>query len=507
LPRTRPPSVRFQVAAAAVLLALAGPGLTAAAHAASDMEVGIEDERLALYAPPGSPGELEATVARWRAAGVDVVRLHARWSAIAPDPASATMPDGFRGADPNDPRYYWGALDNAVRLVRANGMRVMLTITGSGPLWSSRAPGRRDPRWKPDPRLFAQFATAVATRYAADVDRYMIWNEPNQQIWLRPQGLCTRSGRTCHPVAPALYRGLVRAAYPAIKAADPTAQVLMGELAPIGRTTGGLRRSLKPLAFLRAMACVDRRLHSIRGGTCRGFRAATADAFGYHPHSVRRAPTQPNRDRDEAQLADLPRLERLLDGLTRRHRLRVAGGGRFALYLTEFGYQTNPPDDLVGVTLPTQARWLQQSAYVAWRDPRVHNLTQYEWEDEPVRESADLLALSGWQSGLFFEDGSAKPSAASFPNPFWVDLRRGASRARFWGQVRPGDGHRVTIQRSAGDAWETVGALDTDAGGYFVVSLPVPERATYRYTYEVPGADPAGPPVTVASATQDVAPR
>ena len=111
-------------------------------------------------------------------------------------------------------------------------MKPLLTITGPGPLWSSRRAERGDARWDPDPALFADFAGAVAARYGDRVDRYVIWNEPNLGSWLRPQAACF--GKVCTPVSPHLYRGLVRAAYPAIHAADPGAQVLIGAMSSRG---------------------------------------------------------------------------------------------------------------------------------------------------------------------------------------------------------------------------------------------------------------------------------
>ena len=128
--------------------------------------------------------------------GVDVVRLFALWSRI----------EGKGGG------YSWHSLDQAVQRVRGAGLKVMLTVSGPGPGGPVR----------PDKRRFAAFAGAVASRYGADVDRYIIWNEPNLPSWLQPQAKCTRRG--CTPVAPHLYRGLVRAAYPAIRAADPGAR-------------------------------------------------------------------------------------------------------------------------------------------------------------------------------------------------------------------------------------------------------------------------------------------
>ena len=168
-------------AALALLLActLAVP---AAASASQALEAGISDDRLLL----GDPDRAAAAVADWSAAGVDVVRIHARWSAIAPDRDATVPPREFHPADPDEPRYDWAALDRAVRLVRAGGLQVMLAITGPGPVWSSSDPTRHDGRYKPSPSHFRAFATAVATRYGAEVDRYLIWNEPNQPLWLTP---------------------------------------------------------------------------------------------------------------------------------------------------------------------------------------------------------------------------------------------------------------------------------------------------------------------------------
>ncbi len=140
-------------------------------RSASNPEIGIADDRILM---PGGPAA-DRAVAEWRAMGVDTVRIFALWSQIAP----ARKPSGFRPADPNDGHYQWFYLDNAVDRVRAAGMTVTLTVTGPGPAWTSSSPGRRQGRWKPRPSAFAAFAEAVAKRYAARVDRYIIWNEPN----------------------------------------------------------------------------------------------------------------------------------------------------------------------------------------------------------------------------------------------------------------------------------------------------------------------------------------
>jgi hypothetical protein len=454
-----------------LLLAAALLGGAAAPARAAGLEIGMEDERLLL----GYPGAAVEAVGAWRALGVDVVRIHAQWSAIAP----RSRPAGFRAADPGDPRYDWSALDRAVAIARAAGLRVMLTVTGPGPLWTSSAPARHNPRYQPSPLEFGRFAHAVAARYRDSVDRYLLWNEPNQPGWLQPQSECRR--RVCTPVAPHIYRGLVRAATPQIHAADPGSEVLLGELAPVGDPPRSNNTSLAPLPFLRAMGCVDRAYARIRGGRCAGFKPAAADAFGYHPHPVRNAPDHVNRDRDEAQIADLGRLLATLDRLTSRHRI-LAPGNRFPVHLTEFGYQTSPPDHAIGVTLAQQTRYLQQASYVAWRSPRVRSLSFYQWDDEPVlSRGSGTRAYTGWQSGLRFVDGRPKPALATFAAPLVIDRRRGA----LWGQVRPDAAPAVTLMiRPRGEAvFRDLRTVTTAADGAFAQPLSPEPGAAYRYRW------------------------
>jgi hypothetical protein len=335
----------------------------------------------------------------------------------------------------------------------------------------------------------------VAARYGPLVDQYLIWNEPNIPGWLLPQWDC--KSRRCTLAAPHIYRNLVRAAVPAIRGVDPSAHVLIGELAPIGASTGSRATSrIAPLPFLRAMACVDEKYKRIRTGRCRSFKPARADAIGYHPHGVKNAPDVANRNKDEAQVADLPRLFGVLDRLSRLKRLVPARSRRFDVHLTEFGYQTSPPDHATGITLAQQALYLQQAAYVAWRHPRIRSLVHYQWLDEPVHyRGTGSLAYAGWQSGLLLVDGTPKPAAVMFPNPFLIDRKAGAKTARFWGQVRPGGSHVVTLQlrRRGSSTWSAVAAIPTDARGFWTRVLPVEASAEYRFGWNNPSPSPYVP--------------
>jgi hypothetical protein len=446
--------MRRLVLLVAVLL-LAAP---ATARAAGP-EIGITDDRVLL----AGGAQADRAVQEWRTLGVDVVRIFALWSRIAP----SARPPGFDGADPSAPGYAWGPLDGAVNRVRAAGMRVTLTITGPGPLWTSGSPRLGRPAHRPSPRAYAAFATAVARRYGALVDRYILWNEPNLATWLQPQARCSR-GR-CTPVAPHLYRGLVRAAYPAVKAADPGAQVVIGALAPRGQEPRRANSSARPLAFLRALGCRTARFTRSGVGACRGFRAATADGVAIHPYGLLSPPERGLAHRDDVNLAKLGALADTLDRLQRRRALRAATR-RLGIYLDEYGYQTNPPDRIAGVSPGQQDRWLQRAAYLAWRTPRVRLLTQYLWRDEP--------RSAGWQSGLRTSRGRAKPALGHFDTPFALD----AARSRLWGQMRPGGAHEVVVERRLrGGSWRRFARVRTDARGYWTLRRRLTRGASYRF--------------------------
>jgi hypothetical protein len=472
---------RAIVLAVAALAAVAGPA--AGARAAGDLEIGIEDERLLLDDPGRAPG----VVAAWAALGFDVVRVHARWGRLAPAATARRRPSGFNPSNPDDRRYDWTELDRAVGLLRAAGLKIALTVTGPGPLWTSGKPSLRNPRYRPKPSEFAAFSRAVSRRYSGQIERYLLWNEPNIAGWLDPQSHCVRRrGRrypVCTPVAPHLYRGLVRAATPAIRAEDPGAQILIGELAPVGYPARSDRTTMAPLPFFRALGCVDSRFKPIRTGDCRRFRPATADGIGHHPHPVDLAPDERSREPGWAKMGDLPRLERTLDRLTARRRLRTTGGGRMPLHLTEFGYQTSPPDHAIGITLARHAEWLQQTAYQSWRDPRVHSLFYYQWEDEPVRyRGPGSLTYAGWQSGLLYVDGRPKPALDAVTAPLYVDRKR----SRVWGQLLGRPAEEVTLQRATGSGFQTLATVPTDAEGYWTRSMHVAPGEDLRFTWADP---------------------
>jgi hypothetical protein len=452
-----------------VVLLVAGLGLAAAPASFADRnaELGFEDGSLLNpYVAARTPGLVNV----WRnGLGADWVRIQAFWGAVSPDQYGTVPPAGFNVANAYDPQYNWADLDRAINTATAGGLRVMLTVHQCGPRWASTEPANPQACWKPNAALFAQFATAVATRYRNQVNRYLLGNEGNEKVFIAPQTECKPVGRRtlCERTAANLYRDYVNVGVPAIKRADPGSQVIIGELAPIG-AIGKTAGNLAPLAFIRAMWCRDDRWRRIRVGACRRFKAPTGDGFGYHPYQVRSRPRQRQPNPNLAKLGDLKRLFRVLDRASRR---------KYNLYITEYGYETNPPDFKNGVSMEQQNRWLQESAYVVWATKRVKLMSQYLWRDDNE--------LNGFQTGLIGNDGSPKPSLASFPNPFFIDLSKGRRKSVIWGQVRPdGVGSVRVLQQRGGAAFTTFLTLGLDRLGYFSARRSLPRNSNYRFEYQ-----------------------
>jgi hypothetical protein len=140
------------------------------------------------------------------------------------------------------------------------------------------------------------------------------------------------------------------------------------------------------------------------------------------------------------------------------------------IWLTEYGYETNPPDEN-GVSWNSQARFVAEAAERAAAAPYVDLLVQFMLQDEG--------RPNGWQSGLISSTGLFKPAFNSFMLPIAVAARTG-SRTTIWGQVRPGLGPRAyQLQRLTAAGWTPIGvpALTDLKGSYTrIVSAPVGTR-------------------------------
>ncbi|HEX5583719.1 MAG TPA: hypothetical protein VFX08_08590, partial [Gaiella sp.] len=153
---------------------------------------------------------------------------------------------------------------------------------------------------------------------------------------------------------------------------------------------------------------------------------------------------------------------------------RKAFGPRIRIWLTELGYQTNPPDKILGFRWGTQARYVAEAQRRAYAAPRVDVLIQYLLRDEQ--------ATSAWQSGLETASGRPKPSLRSFTLPL-VQLRRTGTATTVWGQVRSGEGLRpYELQRYVAGRWKRVtpSGAETTSRGYFTRTLRAGHGARLR---------------------------
>lgn len=193
----------------------------------------------------------------------------------------------------NPPTYLWSAVDEASLIAaRNNGLSVIATIHMS-PRWALRNPDDKYLCGQIDEEAldeFAQFLRAVVTRYSAPPYNVKYWelgNEPDiDPILLWEENIYGCWGDATDPYyGGGYYARMLKMAYPAIKAVDPTAQVLIGGLLldcdPRDPTacTGASHRDLPP-KFLEGI---------LRAGGGPYF-----DIVGFHAYA-RYAPEQPQK--------------------------------------------------------------------------------------------------------------------------------------------------------------------------------------------------------------------
>jgi hypothetical protein len=464
----------------AVLLtgALAALLVAAPAHASRVQRSIFEDDQTLVLS---SATIRERTLTDLQTLGVDTVHSVVFWNKVAPAALSTHRPSGFDGSNPAAyPASFWDRYDGLVRGAQARGMDVLLSPSSPMPAWASTCHASLKVRkvCRPNPTQFKRFVQALGTRYSGSyadenqgggvlprVARWSIWNEPNQGGWLQPQR--TKRGA----VAPMIYRQLVRAAILGLRASGHGSdEILFGETAPIGRSSApAARRPTPPGTFLRDALCIDSRGRALRSRAldCRGGFGGRLAVTGVAHHPYTRGGSQPPTSKGSSTEITISSISRL------KTILRQAGSKRriprnLPIQYTEFGFQTNPPDGLFGVSLAKQAAWINESDFIAWHDARVRAVAQYEMRDE--------ASLSAFQSGLRFIDGRAKPSWAAYRLPLWVAKR--GSKLLAWGQLRPAaDGavEQVDIQNATGarGPFTSVRTLQvTSRKGFFNVMLP-----------------------------------
>lgn len=300
---------------------------------------------VAVHAPDllfYSQAQLNTAFDALQGTGIDTVRIMIPWAAIEPLP-------GW---------YDWSAIDRVVNTAAARNIKV-LGVLNSTPLWAAVPDTLPLAGMPKDNAQFANFARIVATRYKGKVASYEVWNEPNGIQFWQPS-----------PNA-AQYTELLKAAYTAIKTADPNAVVVA---AAVGAVIDFGILTVNPVRFISEMYAAG--------------AAGYFDALSFHPYLYNNPFSQ-----------GTPYYDSPLNQAKRIYNLMVANGdGNKKLWNTEYGQPASV------VSEANQAAYLGDFLRT-WRDlpfagpSFIHSLVDNAGAD-PVEASF----------GLFYTDWTAKPS-------------------------------------------------------------------------------------------------
>lgn len=354
MPRALPPGLRRLGAAVAVCTMLVAgcspasdappstvdPGRSAAAPPISQRAttVGIADSDL-LGLPED---QVVKAVGLMKQLGVTTVRLLIPWAAIQRTPDS----------------YDWTMVDKTVNVVVAQQMSILATLN-SPPGWAV-VPGQPAITGRPaSPAAFGSFAGRVAEHFHGKVSAYEIWNEPNGAAFFAPAP------------DPAGYTELLKAAYPSIKAADPSAVVVA---AGLGSVVDYSTLTMDPVNFVSSMYA---------SGAKDFF-----DALAFHPY-------QYTMKFSETVHPDAP-----INQLSGMRQLMLANGdAQKKIWATEYG----EPSSELGEA--AQAEFLDDMLG-KWRNlPYAGPVYVYTMRDRNSQSRAPDDTL-----GIFRSDGTAKPA-------------------------------------------------------------------------------------------------
>jgi hypothetical protein len=313
--------------------------------------------------------------------------------AISWDPAQPTTIPNQAGLD------YW--LPQAA----IHGVRVIFAVAPAHPGDITSSP----------PRIgqFAAFLQKLAATYPLVKD-YVVGNEPNQPRFWQPQ--FNPSGSSA---AGAAYEPLLAASYDALKAVDPSINVIGVGLSPRGNDN--------PFAKDNVSTSPVRFLHDLGAA----YRASTRakplmDELGFHPY--------PNQNNDPPlkgypwPKAGIPNLDRIkqavwdaFNGTAQpvfAERGKPAPAKALKLDLDETGWQVavlpslaklyTGKENVIPVDEGTQAQYYSDIIRFVSCDPDVRSLSFFHLVDEQD--------LDRWQSGLMRVDDSKRPSYTAVKN-------------------------------------------------------------------------------------------
>jgi len=382
------------VAGLAVSAATASPKKHASAKT-SHLLVGINDEADTLYGNPVTGFQA------LKALNAQVLRVNMYWGGTQWAVSRGAKPTD--PTDPGDPAYDWSLYDRLMRYAATYHVKVVFSILFT-PKWANG--GKARTFGPTNPSDLEDFASAAAQRYSGTyippswqqlptlesptdplpaVKFWTAWNEPNNPVFLTPQ--YTRSGGKWVVASAVSYAKICNAVYTGIHSAGVSGEkVACGVTAPKGNDAPATSRaSVDPLSFLIAAK---------KAGMKR------FDVYAHHPYYA--APSESPSyvpTGKTARRIQMGNINLLLAEISKLY-------GPKHLWITEYGYQTNPPDSSFGVSWAKQAAYLTQVYAMARANPRIDMFLWFLIKDEP--------SLGGWQSGLETAAGKKKPAWNAF---------------------------------------------------------------------------------------------
>jgi hypothetical protein len=357
-----------RVLAAAVLLAAV---VAAPARAGGpSMLVGAADDAVQQDNLVAAKAKLDLL----RLAGFGAVRIAETW---APGERAPTALERQRLA----------AVTGAAEL---DAIRVYLTVLNGGSLTTPLTPA--------DQSDFAAFTASIARQYPSVTD-FVIGNEPNNNRFWLPQFALDGSD-----TAALAYESLLATSYDALKAVSPTIDVIGGGLDPRGGDKPGTGKPThSPTTFITDL---------IAAYKASGRTLPIMDAFDMHPYEDNSSlpPGFQHPKTSTIAIADYTKLTSLLAGFDGT----AQPGSTLPIVYGEFGVETQIPPEKASLytgtepatTKPvdeaTQAGYYQDALALAFCQPNVKAFFVYHAFDEPI--------LSGWQSGVYYADGTPKTS-------------------------------------------------------------------------------------------------
>ncbi|HEV3046466.1 MAG TPA: glycosyl hydrolase [Solirubrobacteraceae bacterium] len=329
-----------------------------------------------------TPAEADRLMALARQLHARVVRLEVPWSRFEPQSQGSLEARAL------------AYTDRLSEDAAADGIRIIMMVEGS-PCWASSAPAAQRRRCRPGgetranewpPReagAYAAFVAYLARRYGPQLAAIEIWNEPDQ----------ANEAYFAGPDKPQRYAALLRAAYPAIKRADPAVTVLGGSL--VGSNG----------AFLRALYAAG-----IKG---------YYDGLAVHFYNL------------------------TLGSVRAIHEVQLAHGDHTPLWLDEFGWTSCWPRQKVEqeqacVTAAVQAQNIANTFRLLARAPYVAAAVIYKLQDS-ADEDFGVLARSGAHKPSFGSLAGVLASPLGSVSPVTLSLGRRGSQVLASGSGPVGD--------------------------------------------------------------------